>query len=139
MEFANLSDIIIIEIRNAVADQKGSASSSLLWLVRYLMFIHEFLRRFAESDINTDTLIKDCLSCAYENCLRKYHSPVIHNIFSVSLKTCLKSSHCYKRDNIMIYVLIISFKKLFCIHSDCTRSFPLSSNIFGFSWTNQYL
>ena len=90
MEFANLSDIIIIEIRNAVADQKGSASSSLLWLVRYLMFIHEFLRRFAESDINTDTLIKDCLSCAYENCLREYHSPVIHNIFSVSLQIFLK-------------------------------------------------
>merc|ERR1719270_1357663 len=33
-----------------VADLKGSASSSLLWLVRCLMFIHEFLRRFAESD-----------------------------------------------------------------------------------------
>ena len=85
MEFATLKDIVIVEIKNEVAEQKGSASSSLLWLVRYLMFIHEFLRRFAESDINTDTLIKDCLSCAYENCLRKYHSPVIHNIFSVSI------------------------------------------------------
>ena len=84
MEFANLSDIINVEINNNVAENKSSASSSLLWLVRYLMFIHEFLRRFAESDINTDTLIKDCLSSAYENCLREHHTPVIHNIFSVS-------------------------------------------------------
>ena len=85
MEFATLNDMVNIEIKSGVAEQNISASSSLLWLVRYLMFIHEFLRRFAESDINEDTLIKDCLGNAYENCLRKFHTPVIHNVFSVSI------------------------------------------------------
>ena len=89
MEFATLKDIVEIEIRNKVAEQTRSASCSLLWLVRYLMFIHEFLRRFAESDINADTLIKDCLCSAYESCLRKYHTPVIHNVFSVCLYATL--------------------------------------------------
>ena len=84
MEFATLNDILHIEINNGIADQNGSASGSLLWLVRNLMFIHDFLRRFAESDINSDSLIKDCLGAAYESCLRKYHTPVIHNVFSVS-------------------------------------------------------
>ena len=84
MEFATLNDILNIEINNGIAEQNGSASGSLLWLVRNLMFIHDFLRRFAESDINSDSLIKDCLGAAYESCLRKYHTPVIHNVFSVS-------------------------------------------------------
>ena len=84
MEFATLNDILHIEINNGIADHNGSASGSLLWLVRNLMFIHDFLRRFAESDINSDSLIKDCLGAAYESCLRKYHTPVIHNVFSVS-------------------------------------------------------
>ena len=85
MEFATLNDMVDVEIKSGVAEQNISASSSLLWLIRYLMFIHEFLRRFAESDINADTLIKDCLGNAYENCLRKFHTPVIHNVFSVSI------------------------------------------------------
>ena len=84
MELATLKDIVCMEVETGVAEQSGSASSSLLWLTRYLMFVHEFLTRFAESDINEDTLIKDCLGVAYENCLRQFHTPVIHNVFSVS-------------------------------------------------------
>ena len=84
MECATLKDIVCMEIETGVAEQSGSASNSLLWLMRYLMFVHEFLTRFAESDINGDSLIKDCLGVAYENCLREFHTPVIHNVFSVS-------------------------------------------------------
>ena len=83
MEFATLKDMVDVEIKSGVAEQNVSASSSLLWLVRYLMFIHEFLRTFAESDINADTLIKECLANSYESCLREFHTPVIHNVFSV--------------------------------------------------------
>ena len=98
MEFATLNDILNIEINNGIAEQNGSASGSLLWLVRNLMFIHDFLRRFAESDINSDSLIKDCLGAAYESCLRKYHTPVIHNVFSVS-NFLLYSSFIRRADN----------------------------------------
>ena len=84
MDFATLKDIVCMEIETGVAEQSGSASNSLLWLTRYLMFIHEFLTRFAESDINEDSLIAECLGVAYENCLREFHTPVIHNVFSVS-------------------------------------------------------
>ena len=87
MEFATVRDVVENEIENRVAEQSGSATHSLWWLARYLMFIHEFLTRFAESDINEDSLVKDCLGIAYENCLRKFHSPVIHNVFSVSILT----------------------------------------------------
>ena len=132
MEFATLNDILDIEINNGIADQNGSASGSLLWLVRNLMFIHDFLRRFAESDINSDSLIKDCLGAAYESCLRKYHTPVIHNVFSVS--NFLLYSYFF----LNIKLVQIECLKLNVIYSfsfiDRSRGIPGSSYFLRFAW-----
>ena len=132
MEFATLNDILHIEINNGIADQNGSASGSLLWLVRNLMFIHDFLRRFAESDINSDSLIKDCLGAAYESCLRKYHTPVIHNVFSVS--NFLLYSYFF----LNIKLVQIECLKLNVIYSfsfiDRSRGITGSSYFLRFAW-----
>lgn len=87
--FGNLLSLVDDEIQENLAGGPSSATSALLWLIKYLMFIHGFLTTFMEQlrseDANEETFIRDCLLTAYENVLRDYHNSVIHNVFSVRI------------------------------------------------------
>ena len=91
--FDNLLFMVKEEVSEGLAHHPNSASNALMWLIKYLMFIHCFLTISTEGSSTSDTMeevfIKNCLAKAYETVLRRYHNSVIHNVFSVSFGLCL--------------------------------------------------
>lgn len=76
---SSLQAIVADDLEHECANQQASASVALLWLNRYLMFLHNFLRRFAEESGES---CSDCLSFAYESTLKPHQDYVTRSVFA---------------------------------------------------------
>ena len=79
--------MVLNEIKDGVEHEV--VSKSVLWLVRYLKFIHESLSLFIEDDINDEGLIKTCVTTAYKHHLRK----VLHREIQINFEVTLSNSN----------------------------------------------
>ncbi len=82
-KYVSLSAILDEDGLNDKASMPTSATSAILWLSRHLMFLHNFLRSFAESE--DEASLEDCLNKAYESTLAPHHDHVIRSVYGVSL------------------------------------------------------
>jgi hypothetical protein len=78
--YKSIQDIIDTEEKSGKFNQPNSTTMSLIWLTRHLMFLHNFLREFVESENS----VQNCLSLAYESTLKPHHDQVIRSVFAVS-------------------------------------------------------
>jgi hypothetical protein len=79
--YAALDSIVAREASaGKMAHAVTSGSHALLWLVRSLMFVHNFLRKLIESLGS----VERCLVAAYGDTLSKHHGLVVRSVFSVS-------------------------------------------------------
>ena len=79
--YEHISKILKAEQSCQKAKLPNSATCALNWIMRHLMFLHNFLTTLLESEM---TLIES-LQFSYENTLSKHHDPVIKNVFGVSI------------------------------------------------------
>ena len=83
--YSILPAIVQQELKENKARHVTSGSNALLWLVRSLMFVHSFLRRFIEA-VSLHQSVEKCLIGAYEETLMPHHGLVVRSVFSVAIK-----------------------------------------------------
>jgi hypothetical protein len=78
-----LQSIIQNEIREKKYKDKNSATTSLLWITRSILFLREFLYQHGVKN-NDD--FADCAQIAYKNSLKRHHNWLLVNFFYYAIK-----------------------------------------------------
>uniref|UniRef100_A0A915L6E9 Pleckstrin homology domain-containing family A member 8 n=1 Tax=Romanomermis culicivorax TaxID=13658 RepID=A0A915L6E9_ROMCU len=87
VDITTLQGLLYDEIAAKSYNEPHSAVATLLWLIRGMQFIGEFLRQFSislELKENERKTLTDMINDAYDKTLKNHHGRVLRNVFTVA-------------------------------------------------------
>eukprot|EP00033_Pygsuia_biforma_P000377 GCRY01000452.1.p1 GENE.GCRY01000452.1~~GCRY01000452.1.p1 ORF type:complete len:202 (+),score=39.23 GCRY01000452.1:1225-1830(+) len=81
-EHSTLQALLRVDITNGHTKKSNSATESLMWLMRALQFIEQFLERLSKGQPEK---LKDCCNEAYECTLSKHHGWMARKLFGTAM------------------------------------------------------
>lgn len=83
-KYHTLQAIVQDEIDQKQTTTRNSATDALMWLMRAIWFMREFMRQFMQS-YNPD--VNECVYISYQVTLRAHHNWVVRSLFSLAMRS----------------------------------------------------
>ena len=63
---------------------RNSATDALMWLMRAIWFMREFMQQFVDA---LDPVMTECVYVSYQSTLRVHHNWVVRSLFSLAMRS----------------------------------------------------